>query len=699
MPLPHLRDELSLLPGPVLADGQRSHTLHDPARNQFFQLDWLTFEVLTRWHLGDPQAIADEVRRETPLQLERDDVQDVIVFCQDNQLLRPEPGRAGQWAGRAQTRHGGLMRQLLHHYLFFRVPLLKPDRWLSRWAPRLDFFFSRRFLWLTLAALAWGLVEVHRQWGSFAATLVDTFSWRGVAAYGLTLAAVKGLHELGHAFTAKRLGCRVPTMGIAFLVMCPVAYTDTNEVWKLDQRHQRLAVAAAGVLTELTVAAWATLAWAALPEGTARTMAFLLATTTWITTLLLNSSPFMRFDGYFLLSDWLGMPNLHERAFALARWDLRERLFDLRADAPEPVAPARRTGLVLFAYATWIYRLSVFLGIAALVYAFVIKAVGILLFIVEIVWFVLFPLQRELKVWRSLGPVLRQRRRAWRTALLAAGAGALLLLPWPIRVGASALLRPAAQLVVFAPRGAQLDKLPVAEGQHVAAGTLLAQMSSPELDSRLKAASATVERLRWQASAGSFDPEERAQWQPLLQALATAESELAGLRAEATRYRPSAPFAGTLRDIDPELQPGTWLSDGEALARLVGDQGETVVTYLDEDDVVRVAVGDDASFRADSGDGPRVKLKVVGIEPDASRTLTEPELASNAGGTIAVREKNGQLQPERPVYRVTLKAIDAEADAARHTWRGTVTIAGRPEVPAWRYLRAAAALVRREAGF
>lgn len=433
-----------------------------------------------------------------------------------------------------------------------------------------------------------GLVEAYRQWGSFAATLVDTFSWRG-------LAGVKGLHELGHAFTAKRLGCRVPTMGIAFLVMCLVAYTDTNEVWKLQERRQRLAVAAAGVLTELAIAAWATPAWATLPEGTPRTMAFLLATTTWITTLFLNSSPFMRFDGYFLLSDWLGMPNLHERAFALARWDLRERLFDLRADAPEPVAPARRTALVMFAYATWVYRLSVFLGMAALVYAFVVKAVGILLFMVEIGWFVLFPLQRELEAWAALGPLLRQRRRAWRTALLAA-------------TGLAALLQ----------------QLPVAEGQHVAAGALLAQMASPDLDSRLKAATANVERLRWQASAGSFDPEERAQWQPLQQALATAESELAGLRAEAARYRPTAPFAGTLRDLDPDLQPGTWLSDGEPLARLVGDQGATVVTYLDEDDVVRVALGDTATFRTDSGDGPRVRLEVVGIEPDATRTLPEP---------------------------------------------------------------------------
>jgi len=213
MALPQLREELELLPGPMLADGQPSHTLHDPVRNLFFQIDWPTFEVLRRWHLGDAAAIAAEVSAHTTLQLEREDVAATVAFFNDNQLLRPPPGAAAEFAARLRQRQGGFGQQLLHNYLFFRIPLVKPDRWLGRWAPRLDFFYSQAFLWLTLAALGWGLVEVYRQWDRFAGTLVDTLSWSGAVSYGITLAAVKTLHELGHAFTAKRLGCRVPAMG------------------------------------------------------------------------------------------------------------------------------------------------------------------------------------------------------------------------------------------------------------------------------------------------------------------------------------------------------------------------------------------------------------------------------------------------------------------------------------------------------
>ncbi|MBC7858384.1 MAG: secretion protein HylD, partial [Burkholderiaceae bacterium] len=457
--LPPLREELALLPGPALAGGQPSHTLHDPVRNLFFQLDWPTFEILRHWHLDRPEAIAAAIAQGSTLQLEPADVEAAIRFLHENELLQAPRGGAAEFAARLTRRKGGLGHWLLHNYLFFRIPLLRPDRWLGRWAGRLDVFYSRRFLWLTLGVLALGLQQLYRQWDQFSATLLDTFSWSGMAAYGAALAGVKLIHELAHAFTAKRFGCRVPTMGVAFLVMWPVAYTDTNEVWKLSDRKRRLQVTAAGVLAELTVAIWATLAWAVLPDGALKSVAFVLAAITWISSLAINTSPFMRFDGYFLLSDWLGLPNMHARSFALARWDLRERLFALGEPVPEHFSARRHAGLILFAYATWIYRLVVFLGIAALVYTFFIKAVGILLFAVEMGWFVLLPFYREFQAWAARWPKLRGSRRARRSAAIALMLAALLVVPWPSRIGAGALLRPAEQLVLYAPPHAQVAAL------------------------------------------------------------------------------------------------------------------------------------------------------------------------------------------------------------------------------------------------
>ncbi len=699
MALPRLREELDLLPGPVLADGQPSWTLHDPVRNQFFRIDWPTFEVLRRWDFDDAQRIASDITATTTLHAGEDDVQAVVRFLVASQLVQTGGLQsARQLADRVARTQGDALEWLLHHYLFFRVPLWRPDAWLGRWLPMASLFYTRAFLWATLIALTVGLTQVARRWDSFTTTLVDTFDLQGLASYGVALLLVKLLHELGHAFTAKRFGCRVPTMGVAFLVMWPVAYTDTHETWRLTDPRQRMQVASSVRMPALAVAAWATLAWALLPDGPWRGAAFVLATTSWVTTLAINASPFMRFDGYFILSDWMDFPNLHERSFALARWRLRETLFGLREPPPEHLRPGMERFLVLFAWAVWLYRLALYIGIALLVYHYFFKALGVLLFMVEIAWFIWKPVQRELAEWGRRQRIIRQRGRARLTLLLIIAAGVALALPWPTGVTASALVRPADAWPVFAPAGARVDAMPFREGDAVPADAVLVKLYVPDLQARRQALLARVEQLRWQAASSGLDEASRNRLLFNEKALHAAQAELASVDTELVHYAPRAPYAGRLRDLDPELQPGQWLARKERIATLVRDDGQWLVeTWLDEDAVHRVRPGDSALFVAE---GPRMatqRLRVAAVDRDASRVLPRRELDAQAGGHVLTRDKSGQKVPERAIYRVVLELQDG-------TWsglsqRGQVTIHGTWEAPAWRYLRQAAAVMVREVGF
>lgn len=701
-----LREELDLLDGPVLPDGQPSWTLHDPVRNLFFQLDWASFEVLRRWSLGDAQAIARDVAAHTTLQLSAVDVQVLQQFLQGNELLQPPLQGAAELAAQWQRRRAGWAQWLLHNYLFFRVPLLRPDRWLARWAPRLDFLFRPAFWWLTLAAFLWGLWGVARSWEVFHATMVDMWSLQGLLAYGVTLAGVKCLHEVGHGITAKRYGCQVPTMGLAFLVMWPVAYTDTNEVWKLTRRDQRLKVAAAGITTELLIAVWALLAWLWLPEGWPRSMAFLLATTTWVSTVLINASPFMRFDGYFLLSDYLQMPNLHSRAFALARWDLRERLFALGEPAPEHFSPVRRRMLIAFAWATWVYRLVLFLGIAALVYHFFIKAVGLLLFGVEIVWFIAKPVWSELKAWRERGPQILHSRRARGSAVLALALLALMVLPWPVPVLSSGLLQARAQWQLHAPEAAQLAQAPLPEGSAVTAGQPLFALASPALQAAAVQNQARLQQLAQQSAAAGMDGELRRDWQVWQERQAEAQAQQAALQADAERYQLQSAGSGVLRDVDPDLQAGEWLARREPLGRVVDLQALEVVGYVPEQELHRIRPGDSGLFITEGAGGAALPLRVRSIDQDASRSLNEGALAAQAGGNVPVRSLQGVLYPEQPVYRVVLDVLPnpegstgVPAWAGQHRWRGRISIRGRWEAPGAQFVRSAASVFWREAGF
>ncbi|MGH8816318.1 MAG: site-2 protease family protein, partial [Achromobacter pestifer] len=325
-PLAPLREDLRLFAGAPYPDGSPAWVIEDPVRNRHFRIGWLEFECLARWHLL-PNAMLDEIRRQTPLCPEGMQVLQFAGFLQHNQLLRPHPGRTQTMAASAPGREWLTARWWLHHYLFFRIPLVRPTWWLQRIYPYLRWLFHPATAWIVLALTALGLFLTLRQWDTFRHTLFESVSWEGALGFAFALVVAKTLHEFGHALMATHMGVRVGHMGVAFLVMWPMLYTDTSESWRLVDARKRLMIASAGIITELVIAGLATLGWALLPAGVPRQACFYLATTSWVLSLALNASPFMRFDGYFILSDWLDMPNLHERASALTRTALRRRLW------------------------------------------------------------------------------------------------------------------------------------------------------------------------------------------------------------------------------------------------------------------------------------------------------------------------------------------------------------------------------------
>lgn len=704
--LPALRDELDVSEGARLPDGQPSWTLHDPARHRFYRIDWMSFEILARWSLGDAKAIADSVSAATPLQIGAAHVLQVLDFLQQNQLLSTA-GRhqAKQMAGMAAAAKGSLLKGALHHYLFFRVPLWRPDAWLARWLPIAQFAFNRGFALATVLALLAGAMMVMRESERFLNSLVDTFSLTGAASYAVALVAVKFIHELGHAFAAKRHGCRVPVMGVAFVLLWPMAYTDTNEAWRIADPRKRLQVASAGVLAELAVAAWATFAWPWLPEGGLKTAAFFLATTSWLTTLAVNLSPFMRFDGYFVLSDWLDLPNLHERSFALARWRLREILFATGERPPEDFPPHRRRLLIAFAWVVWIYRLVVFFGIALVVYQFFIKLVGILLFAIEVGWFIVRPLAGELAAWRTLLPrALRGRRGALRMTLWLCALAlpvALLFVPLPARMVVAGVVRPAEYLVIRAPVGARLAAVNVRAGDAVRTGEPLLRLEQPDLQASRHLSLVREEWLRWQASSAGLREDTRShllsregEW-----ARAVADGKAVDEQIDSLLLR--APFPGIVPELAPDLVPGQWVAAREPLGMLVNPAaGFVAETFVDEAVLKQVREGGEARFV--DAEGRAVRLTVAQIDRDATRQLPSGLYASAAGGPVSARRHDGVLVPEQSVYRVLLTPVYGTPWPGMAPGRfvnGTVAIRSDGVRIGWTYVERALSVLAREAGF
>jgi putative peptide zinc metalloprotease protein len=698
--LPQLREELALHIGPRLTDGQPSWTLQDPVRNRFFRLDWLTFEILAKWDRGSADAIVEAVCRETPLDPTPADIVAVAEFLISNELVAATgAGGSVRLAKIAAARQSSWLSWLIHNYLFFRLPLLHPDRFLRAATASTRWLFGRSVAWLTGLAFVLGLALVYRQWDAFAATLVDSITPQGVLHYAATLIVVKTLHEFGHGIVARRYGCRVPAMGIAFMVLWPMPYTDVNEAWKLPDRRARALIGAAGVITELAIAVWATFAWALLEDGAIRNAAFLLASTTWVSTLFINLSPFMRFDGYFVLSDLLDMPNLHARSFAMARWALREWLLGLGDEAPEIVSRRRCAWLIIFACVTMIYRLSIFLGVAFLVYAFFIKIVGIVLFAVEILYFILLPIFSELRTWPALWPRIRRPYRASVALLVTLGLVGILFVPIPWTLRVTGVLRPGEDHAVYAPEGARIDAIHVRDGQAVAQGAVLFDLSAALLDERLVAARSRLQRVVAQVDQASVTPELRNRLSVLQAEMRTAQAALRTIEIQLAERRPIAPRAGRIRFEDPDLRAGTWVGPKERLATVIDTARWQVEAYVGAQDIRRLAVGTRGSFHLESRSGAPIALELVAVDRDATRVLSNGVFAHLHGGSVTTRESDGRLIPEQAVYRVLLLPDERPGNLAGQTWRGRVVLFGAPESLAARAGRAAMAVLWREAGW
>lgn len=694
-----LREELVLEPGPRGPDGAPSWTLHDPASGRFFRLGWLEFEVLARWEMGQPAAIAERIALETMLVPSTAEVEDFARFLAGAQLLRASGPAAQERLSRlhaASRPHWASW--LVKNYLFFRLPLLRPDRGLAALLGVLGFVYSRWFLGLTLAAGAAGLHLALRQWDAFGASFLHFFSLEGAALGLLSLVLAKALHELGHGLTAKRHGCRVPSMGIAFMLLYPMPYTDTSEAWRLCDRRQRMAVGAAGIVAELALACWALLAWSFLPEGPLRSVAFTWATTTWVLTVLVNLSPFLRFDGYYLLSDALDVPNLQDRAFALTRWRLREALFGLNEPAPEAWPPRMRRILLGWAVCTWAYRFVLFLGIALLVYHLFFKALGLLLFILEIWWFILRPIWREAVEWARRRHAMRLNRHS----LVTAGAMILLLLgfflPWHGTIEAPALLAAERRTELFAQLPARVAEISATPGSQVEQGSPVLRLEAPDLEFRQRQVARRVETLTWQASALSQERDWVARGQILWRELQAARAELDALQADQRRLVVVAPFAGTVVEVAEPLAVGEWVRAGERLASLA-DLGATVIeAWVEEAVLRRVAPGQRASFVPEDPGAPRVAARILAVDGAAARLLPDAELSSQHGGNIATRAgQNNTAIPELPVYRVLLAPL--EPVSPRQVMRGAVLVQAEAESFALRVWRQALGVLLRESGF
>ena len=659
--LPALRRELRLEPAQFTKNGQPKWTLHDPVKGKYYRLGWLEFELLSRWQSSSVEELIERTNQETTLRVDRSRVDNLINMLSGNELIIPSSAVDLQRLRSNITPAAQSMsKSAFRLSMFYRRSLVNPDAFLASVDRLIQPLYSHKLLvliiWAFTAVMAAFGVGAH--WFEFRSTFTQFMTMEGFVLFGVVLILTNCLHEIGHGLVAKHYKCRITEMGVALIFMLPVCYCDTSDTWRLSKQRQRLLVSAGGLLMEIGVATLACLLWLMLPDGIPRTLMFFIAVTSLLTTLLINLNPFMKFDGYYLLSDFLAVDNLQVKSFSNLRWQLRRWLTGSTDARPYRVPESSHQVLNCYAFSTWVYRLLLYFTICWMVYQFWFKALGLILMTGVFVTMIITPVAKEITTYIKTINRTGLNKRSFSSVCILTLLVGFLLIPLPRKVSAPALLGSEEVTRLFAPAAAQVREMHVEIGQQVKAGQKILTLTNPELnyqqDKLFEELEALKRRKRAETQWLSNDFEEVV----TAHDITAAEASLTEVLQKRGLLELTASADGVITSLPDWIKPGVWVNANTVLAEFASLQEVEVRAYVPASKRDLIA-GDRATFYAKVGGQP-VELTVKSISDSNVDVLEDHSLAVVNGGDVAASALgNGELQPLQGRFLAVLAPIDS----------------------------------------
>lgn len=640
-----------------IQEGEAVYVVHDPVGFKTHRMSQQDYEVTTRLSEDQPLGVTFEKLVESGA-LTRDDRDDFYAFV--NQLhqlsLVSMPGQNGAklfdaWMKKKrQERRNRFVR-----FLFIRVPLTDPDRFLTRTEPLMRFLFTRMFalVWLVAAGLTVGFLA--SQWRAFLQPLNHFLALKNLPLLWAALVTLKIWHELGHGFACKTFGGKVPEMGLLLLGGNPAAYVDATAAWSFERRRHRLVVMLGGMYFESLAAIVAVYVWALTTHPMLASWAHYVVTLSTVTTVLFNANPLMRFDGYFIFSELVGIQNLRPRSIARAKAVSKRLFLGLPDLARDNIPPRRRTLLTAYGFASSVYKATVMLGIAV-AFSLRFPLVGLLLgvyFFCITVGGNLFRLGKYLLTSDEVQNVQWRARGAFALLFMAVPV-LMFFVPVPFGIRAEGLQGAEVEHYLYAEAAGELQQVHVEPGQKVDAGTRLVSLSNPDAGISAHVAQAELEQARrgWEHLYG-VNVVEAARLESRVESL---ELELDAARHTLNGLNVTSPISGTLARLMIAPEPGRFIRTGEPAAVIV--RGPAVVrTWLTEEQIDRIAptVGMPVEFRLTSRPMESFGGHVLAIRPVTSHLRDELALTQLGGGSLIVQKDTGK--PVSPLFAVEIAPI------------------------------------------
>jgi putative peptide zinc metalloprotease protein len=645
--------------------GERWIVLENPFSNEFFRLRPAAYEFVARLRPDRTvqevwQQCLDRFPDEAPGQEAVIQLLSQLYFA--NLLQYDLAADSAQLFERFKKRRQRELGLNLMNIMFMRFPLLDPDRFLVRAMPVAKKLISAFGAVLWLVVVGAGIKVAVDHFDSLKQQGEGILATDNLLLLYCGLVIIKAIHEFGHAFFCRRFGGEVHVMGVMLMIFTPMPYVDATSSWSFRNRWQRTLVGAAGMISELFVAAIMVFVWANTAPGMLHSLAYNMMFVASVSTLIFNINPLLRFDGYYILSDLLEIPNLNQRAVQQLQYLAEHYLFGVEK-AQSPASTRREAGwFTFYGIASGIYRVIVFSGVLFTV-ADRFLIIGLVMAAVCLISWVTVPVIRFVRYLSSSPQLDRVRARA--VAVTLSGAVILLILldvvPFPSGFRAPGVVVASQRTQIANPTSGWMEAMLAPSGSTVKAGQPLLRFRNPELDIDITSTQARLDevdsRLLNAMQTNSADIA------PLTELRNSVSDQLKKLNTDKANLIIRAPHDGIW--VSPGLEDyiGREVNRGSALGLLVNPAAfEFVATVREEDGDALFGKGIRSPSVRLSGDaGTPVSAKDWRVIPGEQKTLPSAALGWKAGGDVPVSpDDNSGSRTMEPFFEVVIK-LDASS--------------------------------------
>lgn len=538
---------------------------------------------------------------------------------------------------RSRLRAAQRLRWFSGVYFWF-IPLVNPDRFLERTVWLFKLVVNRWTGLLAVCAAPPAIFLVISDLPRIRTEYLFFFNWHNLLYLWVTIAITKLVHEFSHAYVAKSFGLRVPRMGIAILIFFPCLYCDTTDAWRLAGRKQRILIAAAGIMAEAVVAISAAYVWYFTNPGIVNSLAFYLMAVSLVSTVIFNGNPLLRFDGYFILMDYLRIPNLATKSATYLKHLFMNGVLGLPTYRDPASTPRERYVFMQYGISAFAYRIFLYTAIVMGVYYRFDKVVGVALALMAFFLFIVRPMAMGVgTLYAQRGAIDLRPRGLLIFLIIVVVVVGVLCVPLAGRSVFPAFLASTQVQKLTVPLHTMVKKVNIREGSFVKKRDVLFELDTSDLELILEQREDRKKILSGEVELLMLDPAQMAKAPSKVTLIKQVEREIELIKRdlEIARAGIIAPFDGFVTKLDYRLQPGFKPREGTIVGELQSPTDCVVIALVTAEDTRRLRPGMEAEVWFPLGEGMVFRKEIESIKAYSERDLSDSPFSSRFGGELA----------------------------------------------------------------